>query len=188
MAPARGVGPGGSHVGGETAHGNIAEGVAADVRQAPGASAGQRSVEEARHTQIGGQPAGEVVAPRHGGREVAGRRATGPVGDEGHDVEHAQAGVGAGVGAQVEAGHGGGGEGAGGAGHVVGPAGQGQDGPVVVGVPVQIEQGGPGGGAQVGQGGLVTAFADVDHALEELGGGGHGASVARPGRAGTRGN
>ena len=120
------------------------------------------------------QPAGEAVALGDRRGEVLGRRAAGLVGDEGHHVEHAEAGVGAGVRTQVEVGQGGRGQGPGGFGHEVGGAGEGEDRPVVVGVAVLVEQRGAGGSGQPAQDGLVASLADIDHALEE-----HGASVAR---------
>ena len=160
---------------GEQPAGGRPEGQAAQLGQGPGPAAGKGSVEEARHPHVLAQPAGEPVALGHRRREVPGRRAAGLVGDEGHHVEHAEAGVGTAVPAQVEVGQGGGGQGPGGFGHQVSGAGEGEDGPVVVGVTVLVEQRGAGRRGQPAQQRLVPALADVDHALDE-----HGASVARP--------
>jgi hypothetical protein len=76
--------------------------------------------------------------------------------------------------AQVEAGEGGPGECPGGLFDQVIVPGKGEDGAVVVGVLMRIEQGRTGRSGQVVEHRPVSAFADVDHALEE-----HGASVAR---------
>ena len=129
------------------------EGTATDVGQGPGPAAGKRPVEEARHTQLGTEPAGELVAQGHGGGEVLGGGAARLVGDEGHDVEHAQAWVGPGVVPQVETGDGRSGERPGGRGDGVGGSGQGEDGAVVVRVAVQIEQGRCGGVGQPAENG-----------------------------------
>ena len=174
-----GVGLRRAAVGGQPV-GRSPEGVAADVGQGPGPAAGKGSVEEARHPQLLAQPAGEPVALGHRLGEVLGGGAAGRVGDEGHDVEHTQAGMGPGVIPQVQAGDGRGGEGAGGPGHQIRGAGEGEHRPVVVRVAVQVEQGGAGGSGQLAQDRLVAALADVDDALEE-----HAASVTR--RAGGAG-
>ena len=126
------------------------EGQAAQVRQASGAPAGQRSVEEARHVQLGGQPVGELVPQLGRGGQVAGRQVALGVGDERHHIEGAHPGMHALVAAQVDQVDRGTGQGAGGVGHHVGPAGQGEHGTVVVRVTVQIQQGAGGGVGRVG--------------------------------------
>jgi hypothetical protein len=119
---------------------------------------------------------GEVVAQAgHSGEvsgvtQVSGARLAellGLVGDEGDDIDQAEAGVHAAVFAQIEALDGDGGQSLGGGHHDIDRAGQGEDGAMVVGIAVRIEEGGCGGGAQGSQNNLVTTLADVDHTLDD---------------------
>ncbi len=73
------------------------------------------------------------------------------VGDEGDDVEHAEARVDAVVGAQVEMLERGAGEGAGGGNEVVGRCDEGVHRPVVVRIAMEVEEGGSGAGGQRGE-------------------------------------
>ena len=92
---------------------------------------------------------------------------SGLVGDEGHHVEHSEAGVGAAVRPEVESFHSGCGESPGTRDDGVGGPGEGEHGTVVVLVAVQVEQGRPGGCGQLVEHRLVAALAEVDHALED---------------------
>ena len=68
---------------------------------------------------------------------------------------------------QLQPGHRGLGQAPGGGGQRVGLAGQGEDGAMVMGVPVHIEEQRGRRGGQLGQDDIVTAFAEVDDALED---------------------
>ena len=168
----RGAGAGvrraGTEVGFEAALLGRGEGQAAQVRQAAGAPAVQRSVEKARHIQFGGQPVGEPVSQLEGGREVVWWPFARHVGDEGHDVERTQPGVDALVAAQVDQVDRGPGQRSGGLGHDVGRPGQGEDRTVVVGVTVEVDQGRGGGLGEPAEHRVVPAFRDIGHALHEL--------------------
>ena len=144
------------------------EGVTADVRQGPGPTAGKGPVEKARHVELVGEPPRKVVAQGDGGGEIGRRPAVRRVGDEGDDVEHAEARVDAVVGAQVEMLERGAGEGAGGGNEVVGRCDEGVHRPVVVRIAMEVEEGGSGAGGQRGEDGIVPTLADVDDALEDL--------------------
>ena len=89
------------------------EGVPADLGQRPAPAAGKGPVAKGRHAQFVAEPAGELVAQRRGAGQVVGGAAARGVGDEGHDVEHPEAGMDAVVAAEVEARDGGGGQRAG---------------------------------------------------------------------------
>ena len=177
------MGRAGTEVGLEAALLGRGEGQAAQVRQAAGAPAVQRSVEKARHIQFGGQPVGERVAQLEGGREVVWWPFARHVGDEGHHVERTEPGVDALVAAQVDQVDRGAGQRAGGLGHDVGPAGQGEDRTVVVGVTVEVDQGGGGGLGEPAEHRVVPAFGDIGHALHEVDR--HRSSVTPAPRCGT---
>ena len=101
MAPVRGSACAGPTSGAEPGRGG-AEGVAADVGQGSRPAIGQRPVEKGRQPQLLSEPAGETVTLGHRGGEVLGGRGSGRVGDEGHHVEHTEAGMDPAVLGQVE--------------------------------------------------------------------------------------